>query len=141
MTGTWYPPSLGTGGVLIEVQLFTNPPFKMTEHDPTGRSAHEPGAKLDGGKIRASLILGGFSRALEHVAAVGTYGAAKYSDNGWRSVPAGQERYTDALWRHLLQEAQGLERDPESQLLHAAHAAWNALARLELMLQQLEQQP
>ena len=141
MTGTWYPPSLGTGGVLIEAQLFTNPPFKMTEHDPTGRSAHEPGAKLDGGKIRASLVLGGFSRALEHVAAVGTYGAAKYSDNGWRSVPNGQERYTDALWRHLLQEAQGLECDPESHLFHAAHAAWNALARLELMLQQLEVQP
>ena len=30
MTGTWYPPSLGTAGVLIEAQLFTNPPFKMT---------------------------------------------------------------------------------------------------------------
>lgn len=43
MTGTWYPPSLGTGGVLIEAQLFTNPPFaQMTEHDPTGRSGHEP---------------------------------------------------------------------------------------------------
>lgn len=110
----------------------------MAEHDPTGRSAHEPGAKLDGGKIRAGLVLGGFSRALEQVAAVGTYGAAKYTDNGWRSVPAGQERYTDALWRHLLEEAQGVECDPESQLHHAAHTAWNALARLELMLQQLE---
>ena len=31
MTGTWYPPSLGTGGVLIEAQLFTNPPFAMSE--------------------------------------------------------------------------------------------------------------
>ena len=29
-TGTWYPPSLGTGGFLHEGQLFTNPPFKMT---------------------------------------------------------------------------------------------------------------
>lgn len=28
--GTWYPPSLGTGGFLHEGQLFTNPPFKMT---------------------------------------------------------------------------------------------------------------
>ena len=26
-TGTWYPPSLGTGGFLAEGQLFTNPPF------------------------------------------------------------------------------------------------------------------
>ena len=68
------------------------------------------------------------------VAMVGTYGAAKYTDNGWRSVPAGQERYTDAMLRHLLAEAQGLERDHESELLHAAHTAWNALARLELML-------
>jgi hypothetical protein len=29
-TGTWYPPSFGTGGFLHEGQLFTNPPFKMT---------------------------------------------------------------------------------------------------------------
>lgn len=30
-TGTWYPPSLGTGGFLAEIegQLFTNPPFFM----------------------------------------------------------------------------------------------------------------
>ena len=111
----------------------------LQERDPTGRGQHEPGAKLDGGKIRAGLVLGGFSRALEHVAAVGTYGAAKYSDNGWRAVPAGEQRYTDALWRHLLQEAQGLECDPESHLLHAAHVAWNALARLELMLSSFDQ--
>lgn len=37
----------------------------MPEHDPTGRSAHEPGAKLDAGKPRCGLVLGGFSRALE----------------------------------------------------------------------------
>jgi hypothetical protein len=110
------------------------------DHDPTGRGQHEPGAKLDGGKIRCGLVLGGFSRALEQVAAVGTYGAAKYTDNGWRSVPSGQDRYTDAMYRHLLAEAQGLECDPESHLLHAAHAAWNALARLELMLRELEGQ-
>lgn len=29
-TGTRNPPALGTGGFLIEGQLFTNPPFKMT---------------------------------------------------------------------------------------------------------------
>lgn len=111
----------------------------MTEHDPTGRSAHEPGAKLDAGKPRCSLVLGGFSRALGQVAQVGTFGAAKYTDNGWRTVPDGQERYTDALWRHLLAEAQGLECDPDSGLLHAAHMAWNALARLELLLAAQEQ--
>ena len=110
----------------------------MAELDPTGRSAHEPGAKLDANKPRCGLVLGGFSRALGQVAQVGTFGAAKYTDNGWRSVPAGQERYTDALWRHLLAEAQGQQADPDSGLLHAAHTAWNALARLELKLQELE---
>jgi hypothetical protein len=31
-TGTWYPPALGTGGFLHEGQLFTNPPFNMTDN-------------------------------------------------------------------------------------------------------------
>jgi hypothetical protein len=109
------------------------------EADPTGRGQHEPGAKLDGGKVRAGLVLGGFARALLEVAKVGTFGAAKYTDNGWRSVPNGQQRYTDALYRHLLKEAQGVEEDADSHMLHAAHTAWNALARLELMLMEIEQ--
>lgn len=103
----------------------------MTEHDPHGKSPHEPGAKLDAGKNRLGLILGGFSLALLEVGKVGTYGAQKYSDNGWMSVPSGQERYTDALFRHLLAQE---ECDPDTGLLHAAHAAWNSLAVLELML-------
>ena len=49
-------------------------------------------------------------------------------------VPDGVNRYTDALARHLLAEAIGEKVDPESGLYHAAHAAWNALARLDLML-------
>lgn len=106
----------------------------MTEHDPTGRDQHEPGAKLDAGKPRPALVLGGFSRALAAVTEVGTFGAAKYSDNGWRSVPDGQQRYTDAMLRHWLADPCGLSPDPDSGLAHAAHLAWNALARLELML-------
>lgn len=109
----------------------------MTEYDPTGRAANEPGAKLDAGKPRCALVLGGFSRALQQVAAVGTFGANKYTDNGWQTVPNGEERYTDALYRHLLQEGQGQLCDADSNLLHAAHAAWNALARLELMLRRI----
>lgn len=116
-------------------------PQNLPERDPTGRAANEPGAKLDAGKPRCGLVLGGFSRALEQVAQVGTFGAAKYTDNGWRSVPQGQQRYTDALYRHLLAEGQGQQDDPDSGLLHAAHTAWNALARLELILQEREPQP
>lgn len=104
------------------------------EQDPTGRDAHAPGAKLDAGKNRLGLVLGGFTRALQEVGKVGTFGAAKYTDNGWVSVPNGQTRYTDAMFRHLLKEAEGEANDPDSKLKHAAHAAWNALARLELAL-------
>lgn len=106
----------------------------QAEHDPTGRSAHEPGAKLDAGKPRPALVLGGFARALSAVTEVGTYGAQKYTDNGWRTVPDGVERYSEAMLRHWLSEAKGEQRDLDTKLLHAAHLAWNALARLELML-------
>lgn len=62
--------------------------------------------------------------------------ANKYTDNGWMEVPDGERRYTDAMMRHLLREAEGEECDPDTGLRHAAHAAWNALARLDLALRQ-----
>lgn len=108
------------------------------EVDPTGRNPHEPGAKLDAGKNRLGLVLGDFARALRAVGKVGSRGAQKYSAHGWIDVPNGIERYTDALYRHLLAEAAGEARDQETQLLHAAHAAWNALARLDLLLREIE---
>lgn len=108
------------------------------EADPTGKRPHEPGAKLDAGKPRLGLVLGGFARALQAVGQVGTYGANKYTDDGWITVENGQQRYTDALLRHLLREAAGEQHDPETALLHAAHAAWNALARLDLALREHE---
>jgi len=106
----------------------------LNQQDPTGKSAHEKGSKLDAGKPRIGLVLGGFALALTEVSKVGTFGANKYTDNGWMSVPKGIERYTDALHRHILAEATGEANDPESELLHAAHTAWNALSRLELIL-------
>jgi hypothetical protein len=101
------------------------------EVDPNGIDQHKPGAKLDKGKPRVGLVLSGVSSALLAVSEVGTYGAQKYSDNGWIHVPQGAERYQDALLRHILANE---HCDPESGLLHAAHAAWNALAVLELLL-------
>jgi len=104
---------------------------RREESDPNGIGQHAPGAKLDAGKVRAGLVLFGFAHSLEQVARVGTYGAEKYSDNGWMQVPDGVRRYTDALLRHLLAEAMGERIDPETGLPHAAHCAWNALARLD----------
>ncbi len=108
----------------------------MAEVDPNGKRPDDPGAKLDAGKNRLGLVLFGFARALQAVGEVGTYGANKYTDNGWEQVPDGERRYTDALLRHLLREASGELSDPDTGFLHAAHTAWNALARLDLTLRQ-----
>src|SRR5690349_10466080 len=110
----------------------------ILETDPLGIDQHAPGSKLDAGKNRLGLVLGGFARALKEVGKVGTFGANKYTDNGWASVPNGVARYTDADLRHLIDELSGQELDSDSGLLHAAQHAWNALARLELMLREKE---
>ena len=111
----------------------------MIETDPNGIGQHEAGAKLDAGKIRPGLVLGAFSRALWEVSRVGTYGATKYSDNGWLSVPNGRDRYEDAQLRHWLKKCMGEEVDADTDIDHLAHEAWNALAKLELKLREEQQ--
>ena len=110
------------------------------EVDPTGRKPNEPGAKLDSGKAPLWRgAIGYFPRALEAVSEVSAFGASKYAWKGWVTVPDGENRYSDALLRHLTYEAKGEDIDQDSGLLHAAHAAWNALARLELRLNKNDQ--
>lgn len=111
------------------------------EADPTGRAPHQPGAKLDAGK--APLLRGAieyFPRALLAVAEVSAFGASKYTWRGWETVPDGVDRYGDAMARHLAKERIDGPNDPDSGLLHAAHAAWGALARLELILRDMPPQ-
>ena len=109
------------------------------EADPTGRNPHELGAKLDAGKTCVWRgAIGYFPRAIEAVASVSTFGASKYAWQGWRTVPDGFNRYSDALGRHLIKEGKGELYDVDSGLLEAAHTAWNALARLELLIEELE---
>ena len=109
------------------------------EADPTGRAPHEPGAKMDAGKspIRRGL-LEQFPRACLAIADVSAYGARKYTWNGWETVPDGLNRYGDAECRHIVKNVLEGPYDLESGLLHAAHECWNNLARLELVLRQLE---
>ena len=102
--------------------------------DPYGAKQHDPGAKNDKGKADLSLLVL-FGKALSEVGAVGTMGAEKYTRGGWQFVPDGFERYTAAMLRHVFEENYS-PMDDESGLLHAAHAAWNALARLELLLRE-----
>lgn len=108
------------------------------EADPNGLHPNSPGAKLDAGKVRPSLVLGGFARALWEVSKVGTYGATKYTDNGWMEVVDGDKRYDDAKMRHWLKEKMGEKCDKDTNLTHLAHEAWNALARLDLYIRETE---
>ena len=117
---------------------------KFEIRDSTGRvhlssdDLHVPGAKDDNGKPMAGVLLD-FSRALQTVVDVGTYGAKKYTRTGWATVPEGSQRYLDAMMRHLLAmdvDPDGL--DKETGLPHLAHVAWNALAVLELQARRKE---
>lgn len=104
----------------------------MSERVTVNKTEDGVSVKHDNGKVKAA-VLAEFSDALTAVAEVGTFGVSKYSRGAWLGVPNAKERYTDAMWRHLLAEASEAS-DSESGLLHAAHMAWNALARLQLEL-------
>ena len=93
------------------------------------------GQKYDSGKILAACLFEYFPDALESVAEVATYGANKYVRNGWKDVPEKETRYADAFFRHILADYKGEERDDESGLRHKAHAAWNALALLQMEIE------
>lgn len=67
-----------------------------------------------------------------------TYGAEKYSPNGWISVPDGEARYMEAHIRHMLGHAQGITYDSATGFSHLSHAAWNLLAVMELQLRKEE---
>lgn len=105
-----------------------------------GNPVSSVGVKLDGGKAAVVQgVLWYFPRALQAVAAQSDYGREKYqlefADKNFLRVDGGVERYTDGLGRHLLGEAKdegGIDGD--SGLPHAYAVAWNALARLEMML-------
>jgi hypothetical protein len=93
------------------------------------------GVKFDSGKspVRRGL-LEYFPRACMAVADVSAAGAKKYTWKGWATVPDATARYGDAEVRHICKAAIEGPTDPDFGCLHAAHEAWNAMARLELVL-------
>lgn len=99
---------------------------------------HNPGAKDDSLKPDMDLVLSKFSRSLQEISKVGTFGAKKYSEDGWLDVPNGVRRYQSALLRHYFKHSEGELVDKETNYLHLAHAAWNSLAVLELYLKELD---
>lgn len=97
------------------------------------QSKSSEGIKYDSGKPRLGEMVIDFRKPLVEVAKVWAFGADKYAKSNWQKVENGQDRYTNAMLRHLVAEAES-ETDKESELLHAAHVAWNALARLHFIM-------
>jgi len=94
------------------------------------------GVKHDQGKVDLSMLPW---EALEEIAYVYMYGAAKYDRDNWRHVEP-VDRYLHACLRHLSADLQGERRDTESNLRHWAHAAANLLMLIARTTKQ-EQQP
>jgi len=100
----------------------------------------QAGVKYDNNKPPVMRgVIRYFPRALREVAKVSQAGARKYTWEGWRTVPDGENRYADARARHELAYAQGEFLDGETETPHLAQVAWNALAELELVMVRLEQ--
>ena len=108
--------------------------MSASEKDPFGKDVHALGAKLDAGKPQPWLMLSGFAFALTAVSDVTTKGAAKYTPNGWMSVPDGSQRYMEAFGRHMLALGRGEIFDADTGCMHKAQMIWNLLASLELEL-------
>lgn len=121
-TGTFVSPS---GIVYTPVQ---NAPTPDPKTDAVNASNERgAGLKFDSGKPRWTLLMQGCAKALAGVAKVLTFGAKKYAAHSWKEVENNEERYRDALYRHLNAIEGGEAIDPESGLSHWDHAACNAL--------------
>ena len=95
------------------------------------------GKKYDNGKPMVGTLTDVFSRALMAIGACIEYGTHKYPNpKNWQLVDNGIQRYRDAMIRHLLKYNAGIDKDEETKLPHLAHMAWNALAILELYMQE-----
>lgn len=85
------------------------------------------GAKYDSGKLLFRPLTRGLAYPLRLLAAVLSYGALKYAEDSWQTVPDAERRYENALDRHLNKWKAGEDHDTESGLLHLGHIACNAL--------------
>lgn len=93
------------------------------------------GTKYDQDKLQYTLIP---TKALEAVARNLTIGLKKYKErDNWKKVPNANQRYLDALYRHLEAHRSGQLYDVDSSdptMPHMAAVAVNALFLLEFML-------
>lgn len=111
--------------------------------------------KYDGDKLRWSLVMVSMRESLLGVVAIANFGAKKYADDAWMDVPNAQQRYLDAMYRHLDNIAErghqstDIDMQPDgcgglvdkgSGYLEWFHVAWNALALSWFAVQEAKRQ-
>lgn len=128
------------GGGWAELERTSKKEAGQVEKDPTGKTIGQPGCKVDAGKAPVLQgFLHYFPRAVLAVAEISAFGVQKgYAWNSWETVENGINRYGDAQVRHLVKEVLEGPLDAQSKKLHAAHEAWNSMARLELICREEE---
>ena len=97
------------------------------------------GAKTNKNKAQLSLLFKQFPKALEAIVRCSEYGHEKYKETdfdylNYTRVEGGSKTYADASLRHRME----IGNDFESGLPHQFHSAWNALAELQLWIQENE---
>ena len=105
------------------------------EADETTTKPTSSGIKYDTDKVQYSLVP---SYALEAVAKNLTAGLQKYKErDNWKKVPNAEQRYLDALYRHLEAHRRGEIYDADNadpSTTHMSAVAVNALFLLEFLL-------
>lgn len=96
------------------------------------------------GKVQMDLFDSGFPNAITEVAKVMTWAAENkgYKPHDWKQLPNAETEFSAAASRHrvkgFIQKGEGVaaidRTDEESNIVHLAHAAFNILAELELVL-------
>ena len=113
---------------------------ELPEHPDLPETPKQRGDRKDdqGKPLVIKGFLNYFPRAVIAVARISEFGATKYEWNGFSAVENAVERYAEAEIRHLLYEIIEGEGscDKESELMHKAHKAWNAMAELELFIRE-----
>lgn len=96
------------------------------------------GRKYDTGKPPVTQFLRQFPKAIAYLSQVSEYGHQKYGEaendekwDNWEHLENAKFRYEQAIGRHLLEKSSSLD---ESGFFSIAHAAWDAIAVLELIL-------
>lgn len=101
------------------------------------KNEEEKGLKFDTGKPLVGTILDVFPNALMGIGQLIEFGTHKYpSPTNCLLVNNGNNRYKNALMRHLIKHSGGEIIDKETKLPHLYAVAWNALILIEFFIKE-----